>query len=125
MNKRTKSKKKKSGAGHVSELYAEFTPKERETIEKGAQILMMEYELLSALRKSRDLTQEEVAVIMEIGQSAISKIETQEDILVKTLERYVQALGGKLEVRAKFPDRVVTLNQFTSHVLGRAEARPY
>jgi DNA-binding XRE family transcriptional regulator len=115
--------KKKSGAGHISELYAEFTPKEREHIEKGAQILLMEYELLSALRKSRDLTQEEVAAIMEIGQSAISKIETQEDILVKTLERYIQALGGKLEVRAKFPDKVVTLNQFTRHVLG-AEIHP-
>jgi DNA-directed RNA polymerase specialized sigma subunit len=95
MKKRSnKSKAKKSGAGHISELYAEFTPKELENIEKGAQILMMEYELLSALRKSRNLTQEEVAAIMEIGQSAISKIETQADILVQTLERYAKALGG-------------------------------
>lgn len=113
MKKRTKSKVKKSGAGHISELYAEFTPKERENIEKGAQILMIEYELLSALRKSRDLTQEEVAAIMEIGQSAISKIETQEDILVKTLERYAKALGGELEVRMKFPDSTVILGQFS------------
>lgn len=77
------------------------------------------------MRKSRDLTQEEIADLMEIGQSAISKIETQEDILVRTLERYIRALGGKLEIRAKFPDHVVTLNQFTRHVLGGTEARPH
>ena len=113
MKKRSKSKAQKSGAGHVSELYEEFTPEERETIEKGAQILMMEYELLSALRKSRDLTQEEVAAIMEIGQSAISKIETQEDILVKTLERYAAALGGELELRVNFADTTVILGHYS------------
>jgi DNA-binding XRE family transcriptional regulator len=106
------SKNKKSGPGHISELFEEFTPQERLNIEKGAQILMMEHELLSALRKSRNLTQQEVAAIMEIGQSAISKIETQEDILVTTLERYAKALGGELEVRVNFPDTTVILGQF-------------
>lgn len=50
-------------------------------------------------------------------------IENQEDILVKTLERYIKALGGELEVRAKFPDRVVMLSQFTSRTPGE-EIRP-
>jgi len=36
---------------------------------------------------------------MEIRQSVISKIEHQDDILVKTLERYIKALGGELEIR--------------------------
>lgn len=74
----------------------------------------MEVDLISRLRKDQELTQEELAEIMEIRQSAISQIENQEDVLVKTLERYIKALGGELEVRARFPDRMVMLNQFTS-----------
>ncbi len=35
-----------------------------------------------------------------------------ETLLITTLERYVRALGGELEVRAKFSDREVTLTQF-------------
>ncbi len=33
--------------------------------------------------------------------------------MIQTLERYIRALGGELELRAKFPDREVTLSQFT------------
>lgn len=96
-----------------SELTKDFTEEDRQIVEKTKQVLFMEYDLVSQLRKDQDLTQKEVAEIMEIRQAAISKIEHQEDILIKTLERYVQALGGKLEIKAKFPDREVTLTQFT------------
>lgn len=74
---------------------------------------MMEHELLTTLRKTRHLTQKEIADIMEIGQSAISKIEHQDDILVKTLERYVQALGGELEIRVNFPDATFSIGNFS------------
>ncbi len=106
----------------ISELYEEFTEEERQEIEQGAQILLMEYELISKLRKDRDLTQKELADIMEIRQSVISKIEHQDDILVKTLERYIKALGGELEIRAKFPDSEVALTQFT-HTAPLADSR--
>jgi transcriptional regulator with XRE-family HTH domain len=66
----------------------------------------MEVDLISKLRKDQELTQEELADIMEIRQSAISQIERQEDVMVRTLERYVEALGGTLEIRAKFPIRL-------------------
>jgi transcriptional regulator with XRE-family HTH domain len=75
--------------------------------------LKMEYGLLSDLRKDQDITQKELSEILEIRQSAISKLESQDDVMVKTLKKYIQALGGELEVRAKFPDRTVTLKQFT------------
>lgn len=76
-------------------------------------MLFTEYDLVAQLRKDQNLTQKEVAEVMAIRQAAISKIEHQEDILIKTLERYIRALGGELEIKAKFPDREVTLNQFT------------
>lgn len=96
-----------------SDLTKDFTEEDRQIVEKTKQVLFMEYDLVAQLRKDQDLTQKEVAEIMEIRQAAISKIEHQEDILIKTLERYIRALGGELEIVAKFPDREVTLNQFT------------
>ena len=100
-------------ARSIDDLYEGFSPEERQEIEQRKRLLIMEYTLLSELRKTRNLTQQQVAELMEVGQSAISKIEGQNDILIRTLERYVKALGGHLEVRAKFPDAEVTLRQFT------------
>ncbi len=89
-----------------------FSEERKARIEQGQALLLMEYDLLSQLRKDRDLTQKELADILEIRQSAISKLESQEDIMLQTLERYIRALGGELEIRAKFPDMDVKLNQF-------------
>ena len=101
-----------STARSISELYEDMSPEDLRIIEKGKELLVMEAKLISELRKDQDLTQQELAEVMNIRQSAISQIENQEDVLVKTLERYVRALGGELELRAKFPDRVVALTQF-------------
>ncbi len=96
-----------------SNLTKGFSKARKARIEKETQLLKMEYGLLSDLRKEQDVTQKELAKILEIRQSAISKLESQDDVMVKTLEKYIQALGGELEVRAKFPDKTVTLKQFT------------
>jgi len=104
------------GTVPFSELTKDFSDERRAKIDKMKQVLLMEYDLVSQLRKDCNLTQKELAEIMEIRQAAISKIENQEDILVRTLEKYIRALGGELEIRAKFPDREVTLNQFTKRV---------
>lgn len=100
----------------ISELTKNFSPERRARIEKGGELLLMEYDLVSKLRKDRELTQKELADILEIRQSAVSKLESQNDIMIQTLDRYVRALGGELEIRAKFPDREVTLSQFTKRV---------
>ena len=95
-----------------SELTKNFSPERKAKIKKQTDLLIMEYELLSQLRKDQDLTQRELADVLEIRQAAISKLESQDDILIRTLEKYIKALGGELEIRAKFPDREVTLKQF-------------
>ena len=96
-----------------SELIKNFTEEDRQIVQKTKQMLFLEYNLVSQLRKDRELTQKELADILEIRQSAVSKLEHQEDIMIQTLGRYVRALGGELEITAKFPDREVKLNQFT------------
>ena len=100
-----------------NELTRHFSEEDKRIVEKTKEVLVLEHDLISQLRKDAELTQKELAEVMEIRQAAISKIENQEDILVKTLERYVKALGGELELRAKFPDREVRLTQFVGGVV--------
>ncbi|MEM7737658.1 MAG: helix-turn-helix transcriptional regulator [Deinococcota bacterium] len=89
-----------------------FTPAERAEIEQETQGLVIEYALLRQLRKDSGLTQQELADLMEIRQASLSKLEHQQDMLVSTLQRYVEALGGNLEIRATFADGTVTIQQF-------------
>ena len=64
------------------------------------------------LRAMRDLigrTQEDLAHLENIAQGEISKVERRSDHLVSTLRRYVEALGGELEIIAPFNDKSIKL----------------
>ena len=65
--------------------------------------------VLRTLRKSRYMSQAELAAQLSVGQSSISKLERRADVHLSTLRHFVAALGGVLEVRARFPDRIVKL----------------
>ena len=54
-----------------------------------------------------ELTQEQVAEILHVTQAHVSKLEHREDMLLSTLRSYVEALGGQLEVLARFGKRTV------------------
>jgi hypothetical protein len=56
------------------------------------------------LRQARQQTQVAIAERLKVGQGAVSRMEKQSDFLLSTLREYVGALGGKLELRAVFPD---------------------
>jgi DNA-binding XRE family transcriptional regulator len=64
---------------------------------------------LSDLRESLEVTQTSLAETMDVSQENISRIERQHDLYLSTLRRYVEALGGHLEVIAVFPERRVSL----------------
>jgi len=55
------------------------------------------------------LTQEQVAQALGVSQANVSQIEHQDNIYLRTLSSYIEALGGQLEVRAVFPDETVVL----------------
>jgi len=74
---------------------------------------LMEEMPLQKLRSARNLTQQNLANVLNVSQSEVSKIENRADIYVSTLASYLEAMGGKLEIRAVFPDgRAVKINQF-------------
>jgi len=109
------------------ELLGDLSPSDLQDIDEEARTLLIEYELLRDLRVANTITQQQLADLMEVRQASISKLERQDDFLVSTLRRYVEALGGHLQIRAQFGDRAVVLTRFSSegaaHPSGR-EAVP-
>lgn len=93
-----------------NQLIKNVPAERRERIEEQTKALITEYRLLKALRQDRDVSQEELAELMGIRQASVSKMENQTDMQLSTLRRYVEALGGELELRVNFPDQQISLN---------------
>lgn len=68
---------------------------------------------LHRLREARRLTQKQLAEAMRIDQSRVSKIERRTDAYVSTLRNFVSALGGELELVARFPDGRVKISSLS------------
>ena len=84
----------------------EFLPEDRrKRIEEAADALIAEEMTLRDLRKARNQTQARVAERLGINQENVSRIEQRSDLLLSTLSGYVEAMGGKLNLVAEFPDR--------------------
>jgi DNA-binding transcriptional regulator YiaG len=69
---------------------------------------------LNELRRNRRMTQGTLATAMRTTQSEVSKLEQRTDAFVSTLQNYVRALGGELDIVARFPDCSVRISQFTA-----------
>ncbi len=67
---------------------------------------------LHELRRARQLSQEQLAEELGATQPEISKIERRTDMYVSTLRRFVEAMGGELDIIARFPDGTVRITQF-------------
>jgi predicted transcriptional regulator len=97
--------------GHkpVRELTKNFTPERRARVASKAAALE-EAMTLEELRKARSFSQEEVAEALAVGQPAVAKLEKRSDMHVSNLRRYVEALGGRLEITAHFEDATVVIS---------------
>lgn len=71
---------------------------------------------LQQLRKELGKSQTDVASQLKVRQSEISKIESRKDLYISTLQEYIAALGGSLELIAHFADNKVTrISQFDTN----------
>ncbi|MBE9211731.1 helix-turn-helix transcriptional regulator [Plectonema cf. radiosum LEGE 06105] len=93
------------------ELRKKMTPEQLLESEMQANLALLKL-TLSELRESLGHTQSDVANNMGVVQSALSKIEHQDDIQISTLSRYIKSLGGSLTIIARFPDQEVVISQF-------------
>jgi transcriptional regulator with XRE-family HTH domain len=74
---------------------------------------------LRELRQARGRAQADLAQDLHVGQPAVAKMEQRTDMYVSNLRRYIEALGGTLEITARFPDADVKITNFSE--LGRGE----
>jgi len=76
---------------------------------------------LEELRCAKQLTQVDLAEMLDVPQSSISRIEQRADMYLSTLRNYIHAIGGVLQIQAVFPDGgAVVINRF-----GDYEDQPY
>lgn len=103
----------------LNEVIASRPEAERVKIETRARELIAEEMSLQELRKAIGKTQTVIAKRLKVGQEAVSKLETRSDMYISTLRGVLKAMGGELELIARFPDRPpVRLQE-----LGAASAR--
>lgn len=75
---------------------------------------------LNALRQARGLSQKMLADVLHVQQPSIAKIEKHTDMYISTLRSHIEAMGGQLEVVAKFLDGTVKISNFSE--LGKVAA---
>ena len=89
----------------VNEVVASLSRRERTKIEARAQTLVAEEMSLRDLRKAIGKTQATVARRLGVGQEAVSRLEMRGDMHLSTLRNMLEAMGGELELIARFPGR--------------------
>ena len=101
-------------ARNFRELEARMSPESRKRSDDKTK-RMIQAMALDELRAAREMTQEQLATILGVRQAAVSKLERRADMYVSTLRSVIKAMGGRLEIRAVFPDHgTVEINQFAA-----------
>ena len=90
---------------NVNDKIKKLAPAQRKKVEARAAQLIAEEMTLQELRKARKLTQVRMAKSLGITQDSVSRLEKRSDLLLSTLRKAVEALGGNLSLVAEFPDR--------------------
>ncbi len=92
-------------ATNVNDIIKKLSPAQRKKVEARAAQLIAEEMTLRELRRARKLTQVRIAKKLGITQDSVSRLEKRSDLLLSTLRKTVEAMGGNLSLIAEFPDR--------------------
>lgn len=98
-------------AEKFSELRARMAPGSQAQAEAKAQAMLAEMPL-QELRLARGLSQQQLAELLHVQQPSIAKLEKRTDMYVSTLRSHIEAMGGQLEVVARFPEGAVKIRNF-------------
>ena len=90
---------------NANTIIAKLSPARRKKVEARAAQLVAEEMTLRELRHARKLTQVRMAKTLGITQDSVSRLEKRSDLLLSTLRKTVEAMGGSLSLVAEFPDR--------------------
>ena len=88
-----------------------MTPAQQKAV--SAKVIALREEMtLAELRQARQLTQATLSNTLHVGQAAVAKMEKRTDMYVGNLRRFVEAMGGELDVVARFPEGSVKIGNF-------------
>ena len=87
------------------EIMADMPQERQERIRQRTQELIAEEMALQELRKALGMTQNELADRLKSSQDNISRLENRSDVMISSLRRYIEAMGGELNLVAKFPGK--------------------
>lgn len=99
-------------AKEFAELRARMAPASRTRSEAKARKMLDEMPL-NELRQARGLSQKVLADVLHVQQPSIAKLEKRTDMYISTLRSHIEAMGGELEVIARFPDGSVKISNFS------------
>jgi ribosome-binding protein aMBF1 (putative translation factor) len=100
-------------ARKFSELEAKMSTESISRSDKRYQEMLAEMPL-HELRRARGLSQEVLAKILNIKQPNIAKMEKRADMYISTLRTTIEAMGGTLDIMARFPDGTIKITNFSS-----------
>lgn len=106
-----------------SDLVKQMSPESQKRIKEKADKLRKEYMLLRELREKLNLTQEQMAFLLDITQSTVSKTENFTDMHISTLQKFVNAMGGDLRIYADFGENEYELRLPRSKKAKAGEAK--
>ena len=95
-----------------ADLRARMTPESQARADEKARAMLAEMPL-NELRQARGLSQKMLAEVLHIQQPAVAKLEKRTDMYLSTLRSHIEAMGGELEVVARFPDGAVKISNFS------------
>ena len=99
---------------NFKDFYKEIPEERRAKIENRVEKELRSIQL-SEVRNLVEMTQKDLAKKIDVSQAAISKMENQKDVNVSTLRKLIEAVGGKLDVTVRLPDKpAVRLETFSS-----------
>lgn len=97
-------------ANKFTRLREQMSPEAREQAQKEAQEMLALHEL----RQARGLTQNMLAELLHVNQPSVAKMERRTDMYISTLRSHIQAMGGELDIIARFPDgSTVNISNFS------------
>ena len=101
-----------------------LSPAQRRKVEARAAELIAEEMTLRELRHARKLTQVKIAKTLRVTQDSVSRLEKRSDLLLSTLRKTVEAMGGNLSLVAEFPDRPPVILSGIAEDDGMEKPRP-
>jgi len=94
-----------------SGLRARMSPQAQARAAAKTQVMLAEMPL-NELRQARGLSQKMLADVLHVQQPSIAKMEKRTDMYLSTLRSHIEAMGGQLEIVARFPDGAVRIRNF-------------